>query len=682
MAKSANAGLLLASVSLLALSVSAHAQNANSSQPQATVESADGSITLDTISVIANKRDTTLVDTPASVSAVTEEEIQRRQPDNLGDILRGMPGVEIYGGPRSTVQEPSIRGLSGERVVVRLDGARANLNVGHKGRVFIDPEMLKSVEVYRGPASTMHGTGALGGVVALTTKDAYDFLDPGETVGARAKVGYSSVDHGLTTNGMVYGRPTQNSDVMLGMTRKGTGNFEAGNGEKQPNTDDDYINALFKGGIDINDASRLTMTLQRYTDDHEMPSAPDGTSLDNIVDRESEQTSLVIGYTYDDVSNDWVDAQVNAYGLRADINETRLSDGRHDERRLDTIGLDGSNTSRFDVGGGRELAVTLGGEIYQDSQEGRRDGAATPGWFPDADMLIYGAYVDSSLAVTDALDISAGVRFDAFDLSADGQDDRDDSAASPRFSASYRLTSWMQPYVSYAEAFKAPALTEMYNDGLHFATGVPFPPDNFFVPNPDLEAEKAKTWEFGTNFKADSVLQSGDAVRAKVAYFRNKVKDYINASTDIMAGTTTSSNIPEVMIKGFEAELTYDSGAVFAGLGLSRIRGENSETGENLDNIPGDKVSLSGGYRFVDQDLEVGGRANMVNHQNRVPDGQDEIDGYATFDLFASWDASDTVDGLTVNAGIDNILDHNYRTTNTTLYQPGRNFKIAASMKF
>ncbi len=686
MVRTISARLLMATVSTFALCVAAQAQeSATTTQNSATsVEGAEEQspaahiVALDAVTITANKLETSVIDSPASISVVDEEELDRRQPSDLSDILRGMPGVEIYGGPRSTVQEPIIRGLTGDRVVVRVDGARANMSVGHKGRFFFDPEVMKSVEVYRGAASTIQGTGALGGVIALTTKDAHDLLDPGQTIGARVKVGYASVDHGLTTNGMAYGRPTDNSDVLVSVTREGTGNFESGDGEKQPYTDDDYINGLVKGGIDINDASRITLTVQRYSDEHKLPSAPDsGAALSTsnyLVNRESEESSVVLGYRYQDSGNDWIDADVNAYGMRTDLDEKRVSDGRHDERTLDTIGLDANNTSRFDVSG-RELAVTVGGEIYQDSQEGRRNGVAVSNLFPDADMIIYGVYVDNALAVTDAFDVTAGVRFDSYDLSADGQRSREDSAISPRFSASYRVNSWFQPYVSYAEAFRAPAMTEMYASGYHF-------PGNNFVANPDLEAEKGQTWEFGSNFKSDSLLTTGDTFRAKVAYFQNEIKDYIEQQGATVGSSETKSvNVPEAEIKGFEAELSYDTGVVFGGLAASRIRGENTQTGENLSDIPADKVAISGGYRFVDYGVELGGRANIVDRLTRISEG-DEVPGYATFDLFVRWDASDTIPGLMVNAGVDNLLDRNYQTADNALYEPGRNVKISASMKF
>lgn len=679
MVRTTSARLLLATVSTLALSVASHAQepasapatDTQTSESQ-TAPTAETAVVLDTVTVTASKLKTTAIDAPAAVSVVSEQDLDRFQPDGLGDILNSLPGVETSGGPRSSVQIPTIRGLTDDRVVVRIDGARANLRSGHKGGIFIDPEMLKSVEVYRGPASTMQGTGALGGAVILQALGAKDLLEGDDRVGARLKAGYASVDHKLTLNSMAYGRPTDNSDILVALTRKSGGSYENGSGEKEPYTDDDYINGLFKGGIDFSETGRLHVTVQRYTDDHRLPSAPDGASLSNIVDRESEQLTGVFGAEYYSPTNDLIDFSGTVYGMHTDLDEKRLSDGRHDKRKLETLGIEGSNTARFDLAG-NELAVTLGGEVFEDTQEGRRNGKPTPGLFPDAEMLIAGVYLDNRLTLMEDLELTAGIRYDSFDQSATDQSDRSDDAVSPRFSVAYRVTPWLQPYVSYAEAFNAPALKNLYNDGQHF-------PGNFFVPNPNLDAEKAKTWEFGTNFKVDDLFTARDSLRAKVAVFQNEVTDYIEQT--VTRTTTTSSNLPEAEIKGFEAEVNYDSGIVFAGVAASMLRGENSETGENLSKIQGDKLSLSGGYRLMDYGLELGGRAIMVAKQDRMPDGAADRGGYTRLDLFARWDAGEYVDGLQVNAGIDNLLDQTYRTSDAIIYEPGRNFKISASMKF
>lgn len=684
MVRNTSVRLLLATVSTLALGAAAHAQD-TSSQPENGIEAAETSETnvletaavLDAITVTASKVETSVIDAPASISIVDDEELDRYQPENLGDILRGLPGVDTSGGPRSTAQVPTIRGLTDDRVVIRVDGARANFNSGHKGGLFLDPEVLKQVEVFRGPASTMQGTGALGGVLALETVTAEDMLEHGARVGARVKSGYASVDSALTLNSMAYAKPTDGSDVLVSLSHKNSGNYETGDGLKEEYTDDNYINGLFKGSVDVGDTGNIHLSLQRYADHHILPTSPDSAigSTTVIVKRKTRQTTGVLGFDYYSDSSDLIDANVNVYGMNTNLRESRLSAARFDERDLLTLGVDGSNTARFALGDS-DLAVTFGGEVFKDSQEGRRDGAPTPGLYPDADMLISGFYIDNQFDVTDALQLTAGVRYDSFDLSSSGGQNRTDEALSPRFSASYRVTSWMQPYVSYAEAFNAPSLTQLYNDGIHFGA-------NNFVPNPNLDAEKAKTWEFGTNFKADQLFTNRDSLRAKVAIFQNEITDYIEQSvTGGFSGTTTSSNLPEAEIKGFEADINYDTGVVFAGVAGSILRGENSETGENLSNIQGDKLSLSGGYRLMDYGLELGGRATMVAGQDRVPDDTAKRGGYTRIDLFARWDADEYVEGLDVNFGIDNLLDQTYRTSDAIIYEPGRNFKISASMKF
>src|SRR3546814_4144610 len=147
---------------------------------------------MDAVTVTATRTERWMLDGPASVSVVTRDEMERRQARSLDDLLRDMPGVELDGGPRITAVQPSIRGMGGERVLIRIDGARQNFESGHRGRVFLDPEVLERVDVLRGPASTLYGSGAIGGVIDFTTRDASHFLEPGETCGARVGTGYQS----------------------------------------------------------------------------------------------------------------------------------------------------------------------------------------------------------------------------------------------------------------------------------------------------------------------------------------------------------------------------------------------------------------------------------------------------------------------------------------------------------
>ncbi|HMN85295.1 MAG TPA: TonB-dependent receptor plug domain-containing protein, partial [Bauldia sp.] len=88
----------------------------------------------------------------------------------------------------------NIRGLQDfGRVNVLIDGARQNFQKsGHSanGSFYFDPEMLQTVDVTRGPVSSVYGSGAIGGVASFTTIDADSLLDPGETIAARFKAAF------------------------------------------------------------------------------------------------------------------------------------------------------------------------------------------------------------------------------------------------------------------------------------------------------------------------------------------------------------------------------------------------------------------------------------------------------------------------------------------------------------
>src|SRR3546814_16420687 len=103
------------------------------------------------------------------VTVTGPQEMQTLQPSSPDDILRFVPNVEFFGGPRRTGEVPSIRGFSGPDVIILFDGARQNYNSGHDGQFFIDPSVLKQVEVLRGPASPLSGRGGTGRVLQFRT---------------------------------------------------------------------------------------------------------------------------------------------------------------------------------------------------------------------------------------------------------------------------------------------------------------------------------------------------------------------------------------------------------------------------------------------------------------------------------------------------------------------------------
>ncbi|NRA30884.1 MAG: TonB-dependent receptor plug domain-containing protein, partial [Parvularculaceae bacterium] len=122
---------------------------------------------------------------PGQVSVVDRAELEARLVSTIADGLRDVPGLQFSGGPRRTGEVPSLRGLSGENVLVLLDGARQSFLSAHDGRFFLDPDLVARAEVVRGPASALYGSGAGGGVLACETVDADELRKAAESFGVR-----------------------------------------------------------------------------------------------------------------------------------------------------------------------------------------------------------------------------------------------------------------------------------------------------------------------------------------------------------------------------------------------------------------------------------------------------------------------------------------------------------------
>ncbi|MCZ6726399.1 MAG: TonB-dependent receptor plug domain-containing protein, partial [Acidobacteria bacterium] len=126
---------------------------------------------------------------------IDHEQIVQEIPNNAADLMRNQPGVDINGiGPNQG--RPTIRGHRGHRVLFLVDGLRLN-NVRRQtdfGEItgLVDIETVESVEVVRGAASVLWGSGAIGGVLNLVTK--VPPFGAGTRVGGGLTLRYSDTD--------------------------------------------------------------------------------------------------------------------------------------------------------------------------------------------------------------------------------------------------------------------------------------------------------------------------------------------------------------------------------------------------------------------------------------------------------------------------------------------------------
>jgi hemoglobin/transferrin/lactoferrin receptor protein len=659
-------------------------------------------VNLDPITVTATRTPSPTRSVPVSVSVVEGEALERLQAQSVDDILRDLPNVTTIGGPRGSAELPQIRGLGSDRVIIRADGARQNFQSGHKGRLLLDPAFLKKVEVVRGPGSALYGSGALGGVISFETKDAADFLEPGDPLGGYVRAGTQSASDELSFLGAAYGQAGQ-FDAFAGFDYRNAENLELGDGTELAFSGFEATNALAKLGAAPLPGQRIEVAVERYDDD--ALTALNGNAVvtdpSEVGDRDASRQTARIGYDLAPAGWWWLDAHAVGYWTETEIEEERLSDGRRERRAVETIGTDLYNTVRFGFGEQVDNALTFGLEYFEDDTAGRtlRPGAedppdpADPGAlpaFPDATGEFLGLYAQHELRLFDRLSLIPGLRYDSFDIASDQAGlDRSDEEVSLKFGASLDLTGFLTVFGSYGEGFNAPRPQDLFISGLHFPGGFPlFPggpivPDNFFVANPDLAPERTETREIGARLAFDDLWQEGDGLRLELAYFTTDAEDFIARDVDIIGGTTSFANIDQAELDGIEAGLRYDTGTLFGGLGYSQVRGDDLVDGGPLPDMPADEWVLDLGVCLPERAVTIGYRGTYAEDQDRVASDEAPTDSYLVHDVYISWTGTEGAwDGAEVGFRINNLLDEDYRRAGSVIKEAGTDFRITVGMRF
>lgn len=691
MARSSFLTFLLSASALVlpALAGTALAQQSGTAPPAQT----DNATALPPVTVTATKTAQSVDAVPANVTVITNEEIEQRAPTKMEDLLGGLPGVEMVGGPRRVGQDINIRGFQGQRVVTTLDGARQNFDAGHKGRFFLDPDLLRQVDVVRGSNSALHGSGAIGGVVAMETKTASDFLNPGEMMGARAKYGYSSVARENYYSTGVFGRTADNKVDLLGnFSYRESGTLKQGGNDRELAYSAETLgNYLLKTTVQPAEFHKVTASAIAFSEAGRAPTNPDSTqnATDNpVVDRVTRMRTYAATYNYANPDTPLLNPTIKVYQNTLALEENRrFAADRSDETYLTTDGYDVYNTMRFDVGDTGH-AVTFGMEYYNDRQFALRNKASRPS-YPDADGTVTGHYIQDEITVFKGFTLVPTVRFDHYEGGSKVAPSITASKVSPKIGANWQALSWFDIYGSYGDAFRAPSLLELYVSGSHLG------PQNLFVPNTSLQPEQARTGEVGLRFKFRDVFEEKDSLRFDVSAYQSKVKDYIETIVTItnpatFAGSTTNQNTPNVAIYGGEASARYDTKWMFSGIGASAVRGKNTDTGTHIDNIPADKITATIGGKLPEYGLRFGWKSLLVAEQNRTSGvpfvagtaASPTTSGYHVHGLFATWlPTMPELAGFRLDAGVENLFNRTYRRhfAATNMYEEGRDYRVAVS---
>ena len=732
----------------LALCVSAGCAWAQSTESSVADDSTSGvpgegaAVTvLDTISVTATRNPIEAFEYPGMVTVLGHDEIRARQPSTPDDVLRFVPGVEFRGGPRRTGEVPSIRGFQGADVIVTLDGARQNFGSTHDGRFFIDPSLLGEVEVLRGPASSLYGSGGTGGLIGFVTLDAKDLLGPGERAGSSISGGYQSVNSERTGNYAAYASLDEGADLIASVTKRDSGTIELSDGNELENTDDDILSGFAKAGVAFGVHHRFEGGVIAFRNDAREPNnSQEGIGTNEtavgLVDKDIRAETVRAAYSYHNPADDLLDLDLVVYKTSFQADELRLEDvssgprGELLKRDVATLGVRLDNRSRLGFSDMVAATITYGGEYWRDEQDGEDAGmrngrpdtnARDRDGVPDADARFAGLFAQAEIAIGDLfgpdsgeLLIIPGLRYDDYTISSSKRlgGDNEHREFSPRFGMSLFPSEWLMLFANYAHAFRAPTVNEVYLTGVHFPlfdTRRRLVGFNRFEPNPELDPQTTRTVEFGAGVSLDGVFRSHDRFQAKATHFRIRGEDFIDrgvrqvfpvpegcipfTSDQVRVpagppgvfsmgceGASFSRNVANAKLWGTEAEASYESSRFRLALGYSSIDGENEDTGAKLGVLTPDQYTLDAGFKVNEIDSILGWRMLAASRFDAVDAQEDERPGYAVHDFYFSWRPSHArLEGVRVDLGVDNAFDKAYTRVDTAAAEPGRSFNAGVS---
>lgn len=698
------------------------------------------SVELDSINVIATRDPSRFAYTPEKQS---KDSLLSKQATSVADALEDIPNVDVRGGSRSIAQKPNIRGLSDNRVVQVIDGVRQNFDLAHRGSYFLPMSLIQEIEVIKGPSSSLWGSGALGGVVAMRTPNALDLLKNNDKFGVKIRQGYQTANN-LSEKDVSVFAANDKFDVLISGFYNNADNLRTGRGNKLNNTAYKQFGGLSKFGWQINDANRVELshretrfkqtapgnnevenelTNEQIKDQinefhgskNNFPPKPQPSlsetskfysgvktrlgSVSYLTDQQIPDQSTVFNY-YLTPDNPYLNTHIALYNNKTIEKEQRKVSGVKDQTKLTTRGINLRNSSELS-----HISFVYGVDYMRDKIRTERGTNSSDAQFRadpyNANSNTTGVYLIAHIPLFgEKLLVSPSVRYDHYDTSSKTVKYKDNHL-SPATKLTWIVTNWLDFTAKYNEAFRAPSMQERFVSGAHFGADIAgLKQVNRFVANPNLRPETAKNKEITANLHFDSLFKQGDKFKIEATYFRNDVKDFINlkifndanANKNKNANANGASlptnsqyqNITNARLSGIELQAQYQTERLTLFTNYGSTKGRDKDSGEALSNIAASKIGVGADYALVKDKFTVGATITHYAAQHRVPkDHAVTYPSYILTDLRATYaPLKGEWKNLRLDFALENLFDRKYQPAFSLMEGTGRNAKISAVYSF
>ena len=602
-----------ATFATLLCSLYAHQTSAQSSNIERT-NSHQG--TLGTVNVLATRGEKSNLETPATISTITKDEMDRRGVKNIKDLFSEELDVDVKQTMRTgnsvsgatnrkgSNESINIRGLEGNRLNLMVDGIKLPYSFGFGSHSaargdYLDVDGVSSVQVLRGASSALYGSDGVAGTVLFNTIEPQDMLqdqhsNPTNSLNSpnsknsATSVAASYFDASQTSKGVLT-HAQQGDDwsavvlgsLSLGHETENQGvNDSSGSSRTKANpmdTHNTYVLAKYIKELQGGDELKFTLEDSRKRIDTNNLNAIGGGIYSDIGQDHIDRSRLSVDHQYhlDSPLADVIDSklwyqQTNAHQAVWQTGTSQTSRylpstynrTRDNKVMNDAYGFNVQGSKNIAQGKGADTAISHQFKYGLDLSEswvkqelGRSGDVHTPeSYIPKTKQEMVGLYFQDDLSIGH-LNLIPAMRFDRWSISSSAIN-KNDQAWSPSLGAIWTQESAAMPFMNIGKGFRAPAAEEISASFTNQAHGYAY------IPNPNLNPERVLAKEVG-------IKGSIQKFKYAISYFDNSYDDFISQYT-YNSGTSQSAmatcglaqcyqyqNAPKASIQGMDLRLEY-----------------------------------------------------------------------------------------------------------------------------
>jgi|TARA_B100001964_G_scaffold205901_1_gene236630 iron complex outermembrane receptor protein len=622
------------------------------------------------VSVSPEPRD--LFEAYQPIAVLAGQDLSKQLEASLGATLATQPGVaERSLGPGPA--RPVIRGLDGDRVLILEDGQRmgdlSSQSADHG--ITVNTASASRIEVVRGPATLLHGSSAIGGLVNVISEQIPERGITGVAGAVTVDLGTAATEGGGaadlrwgqgpwalhasgggrrsgdvdTPEGTVDNTQLRGASGSLGLSYIGARGYLGAN----------YGYEETRYGVPVIEEGSIELTPRR----HKLGLRTELRDIDSVV----ESVRASVGYRqyrHEELEGTDIGTRFENDGVEVEVLANHRARGR--------------------------LTGTFGGWAHSRAFAAFGEEALSPPVDQSGGAVF--AYEEVTWP---HFTFQAGGRLDYARFRPQGSllPNRDFSEFSGSLGLLFRPSAaddHMTVAISLARAARHPALEELYFFGEH--------PGNLAIEigNPDLGAEHAVGFDASLRWRYARV--SGE-----LTYFFNDINDFIvrrELTDEEFEDRFPDEENPEgfavvefvaadSLLRGIEAHTDVTVLPwLIAEVGFDWVRGEQSTTGDPLPRMPPLRVRT--GLRYERDAFQAGGEVIVAGRQDRIFGAETATDGYSLIKLFTSYSFVSGGATSTLTARLDNVTDRLYRNhlslIKDVVPEIGRNFKLLYSVQF